>query len=187
MSRGSTFVFLKKTDIPVTDEDIVKNYPVDCLRKDLMSIDELHRYTYFDNIYYADKEKHILLYKMFDVTFCSTFTCLKEEFNLNAYSTSHDKIVFNLVQVRAMLQAIKYLYYEDYSSKTEEMLDNDYIRIFSEMHTPYMMYLHPDWENDCMDDGKWHLKRLKRLLEAYICMCEEDDSNEYVLLYYAWG
>lgn len=187
MSRGSTFVFLKKTDIPVTDEDIVSKYPEDCLRKTPITIDDLHRYTYFNKQYYADKEQHVLLSTMFDVTFCSTFTCLKEEFDLNPYSTSHDKIVFNETQVRAMLQAIHYLYNEDYSSKTEEMLDNAYIRIFSELHTPYMMYLHPDWEDDCTDDGKWHLRRLRRLLEAYLCMCEEDDENEYVLLYYAWG
>lgn len=188
MARGSTFVFLKKTDIPVTDEEIVKNYPVNCLRKAFLSIDKLHRYTCFDDTHYADKEKHILLYKIFDVSFNSTFTCLKEEFDLNAYSTCQDKIVFTETHARAMLQAIKYLYNGDYSSKIEELLDNDYIRIFSEMHAPYMKYLHPDWGEDYADgDSKWSLKRLKRLLEAYLCMCEEDDENEYVLLYYAWG
>lgn len=187
MSRGSTFVFLKKTDIPATDEDIVSKYPEDCLRKAPVTIDDLHRYTYFNEQYYADKEQHVLLSIMFDVTFCSTFTCLKDEFNLNSYSTNYDKIVFTLPMVQSMLQAINYLYYENYSSKLEDILDNPYIDILSEMHTPYMEHLHPDWGDDGDMDGKWHLKRLKRLLEAYICMCEEDESNEYVLLYYAWG
>lgn len=187
MSRGSTFVFLKRTDKPISEEEIVAKYPEDCLRKEPITINDLHRYTYFDKGYYSDKETHTLLSILFDVTFNSTFTCLKDEFNLNPYSHCHDKIVFTETQVRAMLQAIKYLFNADYSRKTEELLDNAYIQIFSEMHTPYMMWKNPEWEDDCMDDGMWHLRRLKRLLEAYLCMCEEDDENEYILLYYAWG
>lgn len=188
MSRGSTFVILKRTDKVVSEEEILEKYNSNyALTTKVTSLEELPRcYAYYDEEHHVDTEKRTLMLDILEASFCSTFTCLKEEFNLNPYSNSHDRMIFNKTAASYMLQAIKYLYYSDYSYKLEEILNNSYIEIFSEMCTPYMMYKNPEYGCDDMD-GDHHLKRLKRLLETYLCICDEDDENEYVLLYYAWG
>ena len=97
-----------------------------------MSYDEDIKKT---NIYY-DKDG-IVHEKLLDFHFGSSFTCLKEHFGLNPYKLSQSSVVVSTADAEKMLQAIEYVLGEDYSKKFENVLNNEFVKMFGDGYTPF--------------------------------------------------
>ena len=190
MSRGSTFVILRKDKYPhkVTEEQVMEVYKdwCDCLGNPL-GFKDVPDIAYYHPYAYVDKASLELLSVLTEASFTSSFKSLIEHYNLSYYTESgkNDRVVISSETARSMLQAIKYLIYADYSKRTEALLDNKWIDVFSEHSITYF-----EWKygTDCSDDdeSEWYLKRLRQVLETYLFINEESD-DEITLLYYAWG
>lgn len=87
-----------------------------------------------DVYYSADGSKHT---KLLEFHFCSTFSCLKEKFNLNPYSFSNSSALVSKSEAAKMLQAVEYILGEEYSKHFEKVLDNEYVELFGEGYSPY--------------------------------------------------
>ena len=138
MSRGSTFVILKKTDQTVSKDEILNNQLRECLTGNPITLDDLPEYIYHSEDCYVNKFNTHIYTPVVSASFISTFTCLSEEFYLNPYDLKHDRVVFTMSTVEDMAQAIRYLYNSDYSSKLEEVLSNPFIEIFGDLHDDYV-------------------------------------------------
>lgn len=190
MSRGSTFVILRKDNpsVKVTENQVMEQYKGWCNAVgEQLKFETLPEISYYNCYSYVDKKSMELLTKLVEVDFNSSFTSLIEYCNLSYYQTDgrSDRVVINASTARIMVQAIKYLLYEDYSKRTEALLDNEWIAVFGEDCIPYREWKDGrDYEDE--DDSQWYLKRLRQVLETYLCINSESDE-EIILLYYAWG
>lgn len=192
------------------DEEALKNdMPLlmhDGYRHDNMGSSEDNK----SNIYYSSEDgtKHDML---LEFHFCSSFTCLKEKFNLNAYSFSRSSIFISRSEAQKMLQAIDYVLSEDYNKKFESILGNEYVELFGEGYSPFdsrfkkhrdPMYIDRDGRNYAISFGdttiaaetaesdadvQFNLNRIRACLLAYL-NAEEDtwDDEELVLEYSAY-
>jgi hypothetical protein len=190
MSRGSTFVILRK-DKPtakVTENQVMEQYNSWYnAAGEQLKFETLPELSYYNCYSYVDKKSLELLTKLVESDFNSSFTSLIEYYNLSYYQTDSrsDRVVINVSTARSMVQAIKYLLYEDYSKRTEALLDNEWIDVFGEDCIPYREWKDEmDYEDE--DDSQWCLKRLRQILETYLFISSESD-DEITLLYYAWG
>ena len=87
------------------------------------------------NVYYdADGVKHV---KLLEFSFCSTFTALKEHFNLNPYSFKQSSTLISKLEAEKILQAIEYILSEEYNKKFEAVLNNKYIKILGDGYSPF--------------------------------------------------
>ena len=87
------------------------------------------------DVYYdADGVKHV---KLLEFSFCSTFTALKEHFNLNPYSFKQSSTLISKLEAEKILQAIEYILGEEYSKKFEAVLNNEYIKILGDGYSPF--------------------------------------------------
>lgn len=191
MSRGSTFVILRRNTpaVEVTEEQVMEHYEgwSDCLGtplgfKDLPSIACMSNYSY------VDINTMETLTVLAEATFTSSFTALIEYYNLSYYAESggKDRVTITEDTARDMLRAVKYLQYEDYSKRTESLLDNPWIEVFSGGYIPYMEWRDGVDYGDDYGDTQWYLKRLRQVLEAFLFISNESE-DQIILLYYAWG
>ena len=82
------------------------------------------------DVYYSeDGTKHV---KLLDFHFGSTFTALKEHFNLDPYRVNQTSIFISKADAKKILQAIEYILSEDYDKKFEKILDNEFVKILGE-------------------------------------------------------
>jgi hypothetical protein len=191
MSRGSTFVILRRNSgsVKVTKEQVMEKYKdwYDCLGKSLV-FDDLPDITYYDKRTYVDKNTMELLTELVQADFTSSFTSLIEHYYLSYYNESgrKDRVVISAETARNMLQAVKYLMYEDYSKRLEELINSEWIEVFSELCPDYLKWKHnEDYEDE---DSIWYLKRLKQVLETFLFIHSESDHDDGILLlYFAWG
>lgn len=152
MSSGSYFTLYRKcTKVKASSEvlDALKNEYFLANKKDLFAGSQddkalpLLLYAGFkadfaereaeDNktdVYYSeDGIKHV---KLLDFHFCSTFTALKEHFNLDPYRVNQTSIFISKSDAKKILQAIEYILSEDYDKKFEKILDNEFVKILGE-------------------------------------------------------
>lgn len=128
--------------------------------------------------------------EIFICNFLSDFTQLREEFNLDSYRKS--EIIIDNVLAMRMKMAVDYLLGRDYSLKTEDLLHNQYIRIFGEILPSYESFLAGKKFTDHNDyfekSGHSVLKRLQYLLNTYVWLDNERDEDqcEYFLIYQVW-
>lgn len=190
MSRGSTFVILRRNfpEVKITEEQVMKHCEgwCDCLGKPL-SFEDLPSIVCVDNYSYVDTNTMEVLTELAEATFTSSFTALIDHYNLSYYMEDgrKDRTTITADTARDMLRAVKYLQYEDYSKRTESLLDNPWIEVFSEGCTPYMEWRDGvDYGED--EDTQWYLKRLRQVLEAFLFISNESE-DQIILLYYAWG
>lgn len=190
MSRGSTFVILRRNTPKetVTEEQVMKNYPNWCDWSGTpLSFNDLPSIAYLDKYSYVDTNTMEVLTVLAEASFTSSFTALIEHYNLSYYNEQgrKDRVVITSDTARDMIRAVKYLQYEDYSKRTESLLDNPWIEVFSDGYTPYMEWKDGvDYEDD--EDTQWYLKRLRQVLEAFLFIRDETD-DQTLLLYYTWG
>ena len=190
MSRGSTFVILRKDKpaIKVTENQVMEQY------KDWynvigeqMKFETLPEISYYNCYSYVDKKSMELLTKLVETDFNSSFTSLIEYYNLSYYQADSrcNRVVITASTARSMLQALRYLLYEDYSERTEAILDNEWIEVLRMNCNTYMGWkFGEDYPDD--EDSIWYLKQLKQVLETFLFINDESDE-EITLLYYAWG
>ena len=133
----------------------------------------LYKSAYYQMFSLKDKMYYTILFEM---GFGSTFTCIREEFGLNAYNNSEFEINYNMA--KEMRQALNYLLNFKYSDKVEEIMDNQYITILGH-NLPVYEYRKLSEEDKGGEDffdieGKFALKRLKTTLDTFIALCDED-------------
>lgn len=134
-------------------------------------------------------------YKVYDeigkYEFISGFTALKEYYNLDAYNNS--ELIISLNTAKEMKIAIDYILSRDYSLKTEDLLNNPFIRAFGEQLPSYenFIYKHtPENEvnyGDCFETEGWYfLLKTQAALSTFIWLCHENDFDdaEYQLVYH---
>ena len=135
-------------------------------------------------------------YKVYDelgkYDFISGFTALKEYYNLGSYN--NNELIISLNTAKEMKIAIDYILSRDYSLKTEDLLDNSFIRVFGEQLPSYenFIYKHtPENEvnyGDCFETEGWYfLMKTQAVLSTFIWLCHENDFDEaeYQLVYHA--
>lgn len=79
----------------------------------------------------------VLHEKLLEFHFCSTFSCLKDKFNLNPYKFKESSVFISRVEAKHMLQAINYILNEKYDKTFENILDNEYVDIFGNGYSLY--------------------------------------------------
>lgn len=190
MSRGSTFAILRKDRFPikVTKDQVMEQHKGWCnAAGEQLKFEALPEISYYNCYSYVDKKSMELLSKLVEADFNSSFTSLIDYYNLSYYKTDSrsDRVVITKSTARNMVQAIKYLLYEDYSKRTEALLDNEWVTVFGEDCLPYR-----EWKDEMEyageDDSQWYLNRLRQVLETYLFISSESDE-EIILLYFAWG
>lgn len=231
MSSGSYFTLYRKcTKVKASSEvlDALKNEYFLANKKDLFAGSQddkalpLLLYAGFkadsaereaeDNktdVYYSeDGIKHV---KLLDFHFCSTFTALKEHFNLDPYRVNQTSIFISKADAKNILQAIEYILGEDYDKKFENILDNEFVKILGEGYSLFdnrfksakdpiyidkeghgytvnfcdSVYETETSESD--DDVKFNLCRTRACLLAFLNAEESPwDGEELVLEYSAY-
>lgn len=160
-----------------------------------------------NNIFY-DKDG-ITYEKLLDFHFISTFSCLKEEWRMNAYSFKEASRIVSKDEVEKILQAIKYVLGEKYDKHFEDVLSNEYVNLFGEEYSPFVnrfkkskLPLYIDKEGHSYkvtrgDDGfeaeiadsdasaKWNMEHAKACLEAFIHAESHPWNNEELVLEYS--
>lgn len=234
MASGSYFTIYRKLNKSVPNEtlDKIKNEyfesnkanlfdsskPENELKEDIpLFLDPTFKSTSIDDgnsnyIYYnSDDGKEYLQLLTFD--FISTFSCLKEHWDLNPYSYKRATKVVSKVEAAAMLQAIKYVLGGKYSQEFEDILSNEYVDLFGNGYSPYdnrfkahdnsPVYFDRNDDDGFIitkgDDGiaaeiaesdadaKWNLEHTKIALETYLHASEYcSNDNGLVLTYTAW-
>lgn len=150
-------------------------------------------------------------FKLLSFHFSSSFTCLKEHWNLNPYTRSQASIIVSAKDAKDLLQAAKYVLSGEYSKKFEEILSNDYVELLGEDYPPFARrfrkaaepiyiereeqnfkvvrgdYGFEDEEADCASYAKYSLETLVACLEAFVrAECYDFDGEELVLEYSAY-
>ena len=190
MSRGSTFDILRKDKNPkkVTESQVMSAYEGwRDISGSSLGFSDLPTIAYYETNTYVHKPSLELLTVLVEATFTSSFTSLIEYYNLSYYAEAgkKDRVVISPETARSMLQALRYLLYEDYSERTEAILDNEWIEVLRMNCNTYLSWkFGEDYPDD--EDSIWYLKRLKQVLEIFLFINNESDE-EITLLYYAWG
>lgn len=185
---------LLRADVPILLEDGYKAEQHCCGQSQLF--------------YDKDGVKHI---KLLSFHFSSSFTCLKEHWNLNPYTHSQESVIVSANDVKNLLQAAKYVLSGEYSKKFEEILSNDYVELLGKDYPPFAHrfrtaaepiyieregrnfkvvrgdYGFEDEEADCTSYAKHALETLVACLEAFVrAECYDFDGEELVLEYSAY-
>lgn len=184
MASGSYFqVFRDRPDKPTDRKE---------LRATLNTKKKMPEFPHFvrlNDYEYADTKQRFKLDLLFQADFCSALNILRTHLELNPYADNEDEASVELSynQVHAMWQATQYLIYDDYSKKTEALMDNRYVRVFSQLSADYMAWRAGDSDvyEDEVDTGTLH--RLSDVLRTIKTMLAEAEAPTHLrVLYTAW-
>lgn len=193
MSEHSNIYILRtKLDEPLLTDAYIKEYKEEKEKRHSDPIFykdyKIPDWNYISNTEYInlkDKRKYDIL---LDLGFCSTFRCLREEFNLDPFR--NPTVEIDISTAKEMRQAIKYLLNYKYSDKVEEIMDNYYIKIFgSEIpEFEYRKNKDIDVESDdyFSEEGKYALKKFLVALNTFIWQNDEycfDNKLQLKLIY----
>lgn len=207
MSSGSYFLMLRtsksieneivdKKEIQSYIDDFNKKYTCIGFQSDTFEDKEFYAYPLtlehneINNYKWVSFKTGKIYDEIFCLNFLSDFAQLKEEYALDPFRNSEMKISFG--QAKEMLVAINYLLSRNFSLKTEDILNNHYIRVFGEMLPSYEAFLNGKrfYENNDLDENesRYVLNKLQSLFNIYIWMENENSLNEceYILLYHVW-
>ena len=208
MASGSYFVILRyNNDNKFYDKSIIDNYIVDFkeyARNRFNSAVNIEKYQKlplnlkFDDMFDEPKEfRYVSIdtYKIYDEIgtfyFISGFTKLKEFYNMDAFRNSEVEI--SLETAQEIKIAAEYLLNRDYSLKTEDLLDNYFIRCLGEQLPSYEHFISGNEEpfdnNDCFEcEGRNFLRKTLDVMRTFIRLMNENSLNEaeYKLIYYCW-
>lgn len=185
MASGSFFVVLReRPDKQLTRKDI--NSKLGSIKK----LSERPQLVHLDKYTYADTKKRIALDALAAFEFCSPLNTLaKEHFGLNPYSDvpGADRTELDYTSVHKIWQALQYILTEEYSKTTEDMLDNCYINVFSNMSSRYLAWKYR-WNGGTDEDLEDSiLYRLRDAVKCMLTLMQEADTAEKIrVLYIAW-
>lgn len=207
MSSGSYFVLLRRSksieNEKVTDE-YIKNFIDEynkrncCLGNETFDNQEFYKYPLSfdydfektDHFKWVSFKDHQIYDEIFICRFLSDFTQLREEFNLDSYKRS--ELIIDNVLAMKLKMAVDYLLSRNFSLKTEDILNNRYIRILGEILPSYESFLSNKKFTNFNDyfekNGHTVLKKLQYLLDSYIWIDNDRDEEqcEYFLIYHVW-
>ena len=145
------------------------------------------------------REDNSYLDELLTWNFNSSFTCLKDEWSMQAYTWSGSQHVIDKNTATLMLQACNYLLSGNWSDEVERILDNKWIKIFADGNDccSYWKYVYRnnkkalrEIENDeDSSEVEWQLSQMNLALEAFVKTDPEwldDDRIEHMLVYTAW-
>lgn len=198
-------VFNDKQD----EEELKNDLPLlmhSCFKANSIDYENRNSNVYFN----LDGIKHE---KLLEFHFCSSFSCLREHFGLNAYKFSKNSTFVAKHEAEKMLQAIEYVLSEKYSKNFEHILNNEYVELFGNGYSMFdnrfkdasnPIYIDKDsddgytvrFNDGCCDaeidesddDVIFNLNRVRACLLAYLNA--EDNSyydEELVLEYSVYG
>ena len=205
MSTGSYFILLRKSkfnekiikdevDKYINDYNKLYNQPYGYIN-DSFENQEFFKFpltleTIQPNYFKWVSFKNYLIYdEIFICNFLSSFTQLREYFNLDPYKKSELIIDFNVANDIKI--AIDYLLSRNFSLKIEDIMNNQWIRIFGELLPSYETFLEgkkfTNYNNEEENDGRYILTKLQNVFNTYIWINNEnDDDCEYFLIYHVW-
>lgn len=159
------------------------------------------------DIYYSkDGTKHV---RLLDFHFCSTFTALKEHFNLDPYRVNQQSIFISKADAKNILQAIEYILDGEYDKKFEKILNNEYVDILGKGYSLFdnrfkaskdPIYIDKEGHgytvnfNDCIYDAEtsesdeyanFNLCRTRACLLAFLNAEESTWDDEELVLEYS--
>lgn len=126
--------------------------------------------------------------------FCSSFTCLKEEWNLDSYVGSRSQYELSKLEAEKILQACDYLLSGNWSDDFEKILNNRWINILSEGNNSdsYWKYVYrndkkslKEIPRDEQESAEYDIKRLRHVLDTFTS-ADEDLDDKLILIYTAW-
>lgn len=125
--------------------------------------------------------------ELMNVHFNSALSVLKRYYYLNPF-TEHSQIIIDLNSAKLMKQAVLYLLSRNYSFEFEQILDNNYVSVFSELIPIYTTIKYKqefdlELEEESIE-GFNILKRILSVVNSYITLESENDSEEEYLLIY---
>jgi len=214
MSQLSYITLFRKYDLKIADDafsKIVSRYNKNIPDKDKsqseiipeimkcnaqFSIEEQFEHAKSDSIdydrsdfLYVDKDKNYLD-ELMTWEFSSTFTCIKDEFNLNPYDLSTTHKVIDDIFAYKLLIACRYLLNKKWSDDFEDILDNEWINILANnnqfLYAEYAFRKDPKYlaESESSEESSMivnNIKKLKNALETYLN--PDTLSSELVLVY----
>jgi len=138
-----------------------------------------------DFISVETKDKYIELMTMH---FNSALSVLKPYFNMNP-NNEFAQIEIDFNTAKLMRQAIKYLLNRNYLTEFENILDNEFIHVFSSL-IPIYKYIKYKQEIDLeieeeSSEGFCVLTRIYSVLSTFINLVEESEysNSKYILIY----
>lgn len=195
--RGSYFYILRKTKYSKTYSNTIfnkivekKRWLYDDLKTEKLKLEDIQNYQLFDDfkcISIKNKTEYDIL---LEAHFTSGFSCLIEEFNMNAYN-KFGEITIPMYMAKEMVQAANYILSLNYSRQMELILNNPYLEVFETLYQPFMMRFNSSNEyneevNEYDREGLYYLKKVKQVLDTFILLNDEnyfDKETEYVLIY----
>lgn len=183
-------VFSKKAFNKIIEE---KGWLYDDFKQEKLDIKDIQTYQLLNDFKCLSIENKTEYDILLQAHFTSNFTCLIEQFNMNAYNKFGEKII-SLATAKQMLQAINYILSLNYSRQTELILNNYFIDVFEDLYSLfYNRYLNTSKE--CIDiqeqlsyndkDGLYYLKKIKTVLDTFILLNNQNcfSNLQYVLVY----
>lgn len=190
-----------------TDDELKSNVPIlmdASFKAELTKRDDLPSYIFYDNDGYEYD-------KLLDFHFCSTFSCLKEYFRLDAYSFKNSSTLISKDEAKKILQAIDYVLSNEYSKKFEDVLSNEYVELFGAEYSPFVhrfddaskpIYIDKNDDGfvvrtgddlydreiaECDNDAIYNMKKTKACMEAFLRAEDNSwDKQELILEYLAY-
>lgn len=184
MASGSYFkVFRDRPDKPMNRKELR------VLLNTKKKMPEFPRFVRLSDYEYADTKQRFKLDLLFQADFCSALNILRNHFELNPYADDRGKASVDLSysQVHAMWQATQYLISGDYSKKTEALMDNCYVRVFSQLSAEYTAWRTGDsdvYEDEVDTDTLYRLSDVLRTIKTMLTEVEE--PTHLRVLYTAW-
>lgn len=109
--------------------------------------------------------------------FNSSFTCLKNEWNMNSYQWSNSKKIIDIPMAEFMLQGCNYLLNGNWSDEFERILNNKWINIFAKGDdiNSYWKYIFrndkkslKEIDNENNEEIEIQLSQVKNALETFL-------------------
>lgn len=136
--------------------------------------------------------------KLMTWDFGSGFTCIKDTWNLNAYSLKESMCIVDKATAEKILQACNYLLSENWSNDFEKILNNEWIKtIASDNHgESYWKYVYRDDKKSLreisaeeQESAEYNINKLRNVMDTFINNDSEYSSYglvKNILVYEAW-
>lgn len=195
MSSGSTFIMTmwegKKASKKVFERAVERYSQSDALGKKPESLPlYMENKLKTNNYNYIETATRKILVPIAEWGFCSSFTVMKDYYNMNPYDRSSYFKELAAEDIRMWKQAVDYILQGKYSDSLEQLLDNPFIRLFKEDGYAFFDKKVLPVDEYMASDLRW----LQCILASNLGIMKNDlcdtyndiNKKEYKLLYMAW-
>lgn len=194
MSRGSFFILLRENNT-INDNELLlfkqsylNKINENSYEKYTLDNFNFNQFICLDDYIYIDTINKIKYTELFNLHFISTFSYLKEYWNMSEFNNNPQKVI-NTNIAKLLLQAIDYILSENYNKQFENILNNQYVNVLASDYPPYYKFVHNEnsynnedefWENETIS----HLTRMKIIINTFL---EIKDDYKLKLIYEVYG